>query len=326
MDNESEVVVETIEYDSPEEHLLTMNTEQGTMGTSTTRSSQSMATANKTKAIKICGFVFLISILLVMVIVALVYVESVRTNTGDKPMPSKRINCSNNTFPNYTFPNCTFPNNTFQRQDLYVSIANTEGVMIDLNVSFWCRLPKANASRISSSYGENYANSVSRAVVRHTAVLFSVSQYLGNRTGVRHHIAESLSHALSEIGNDCPSYMVRLEIGFTTTLLNVHLMAAVTLENNLQKEYQHQADEIRAETNRSVEEFLAQADNITRMAEAYKTAEVEAARVKYNESIAEARYNSSKKTMDALGIVNSTDIAMFLTLMGILDNTTYIIP
>lgn len=212
----------------------------------------------------------------------------------------------------------------FQLQELNLSVANEEGVMINIAVSFWYRLPKEDLSSIYSRYGTNYQtqlNSIARAAVRNTAVDFSVNRFLDNRSIVRDQIAENVSLSLSAMFIDCPSYTVQLnEIEFSATLLATRLNAAITLENNLKKEYEKQAAEIRAETEKLVESYSANTTVITRTAEANKTASIETAQAKYDEIIAEARGYGLASTMAALGIVNETEKARFLKLMAILDN------
>jgi len=213
----------------------------------------------------------------------------------------------------------------FQVQELNLSVANEEGVSVNIAVSFWYRLPKEDLSAIYSRYGTNYKtqlNSIARAAVRNTAVDFSVNQFLNNRSIVRDQIAENVSLALADMFIDCPAYTVQLnEIEFSATLLATHLNAAITLENNLKKEYVKTASEIRAETTRLVEEYVANTTVVTRTAEANKTAEIETAQAKYDEIIAQARGEGLARTMEELGIENQTEKARFLKLMAILDNS-----
>ena len=177
---------------------------------------------------------------------------------------------------------------------------------------------------IYSTYGTNYEtqlNSIARAAVRNTAVDFSVNQFLQNRSVVRDQIAENVSLALANMYIDCPSYTVQLnEIEFSDTLLATHLTAAITIENNYQKEYEQTATETRAETDKLVAEYAANTTIITRTAEANKTAQIETAQAEYDEIIAKARGLGIASTMEALGIVNETEKARFLKLMAILDN------
>ena len=165
-------------------------------------------------------------------------------------------------------------------------------------------------------------NSIARAAVRNTAVDFSVNEFLQNRTLVRDQIAENVSLALANMFIDCPAYTVQLnEIEFSATLLETHLNAAITLEENLQKEYIQNATEIRSITLKLVEEYTAEATIVTRTAEANKTAAIETAQAKYDEIVAEARGQGLANTMAALGIYNETEKARFLKLMAILDNS-----
>lgn len=120
---------------------------------------------------------------------------------------------------------------------------------------------------------------------------------------------------------DCPGYSVQLNsIDFSEALLTTHLNSAITLETNLLKGYQQNAQEIRAETGKLVEEYSANTTIVTRTAEADKTAEIETAEAKYDEIITEARATGMADTMHALDITLDADKARFLKLMAILDN------
>ena len=121
---------------------------------------------------------------------------------------------------------------------------------------------------------------------------------------------------------DCPAYTVQLnEIEFNAELLLTHLNAAITLENNLKKDYEQTAETIRAETEKQVEEYIANATVVTRTAEANKQAAIETAQAKYDEIIAQARGVGLANTTEALGITDPIEKARFLKLMAILDNS-----
>eukprot|EP01083_Nonionella_stella_P038749 105344_1 len=274
-----------------------------------------------------CGFVVFLT-LMIMLITSFAYVEydeyafkkSTTTNIVDK----SQVFDNGRYLWGFTQTKVVFPK-LFQRQELNLSVANTDGVMVQIAISFWYRLPKEKLSEIYSSYGTNYETqliSQSRAAVRNTAVQFQVSEFLSNRGAVRDQIATNLSLILDNMNIDCPAYTVQLnEIEFTTSLLTTHLSAAVQLENNLQREFEQNATQIRAETSKLVEEYLATTTIITRTAEANKTAAIETAQAKYDEVIAQARGEGLASTMKALGIVNETEKARFLKLMAILDNS-----
>lgn len=213
----------------------------------------------------------------------------------------------------------------FQQQELNLSVANEEGVMVNVLVSFWYRLPKENLAAIYSRYGTAYETqllSFARSAVRNTAVDFSVNEFLTNRSIVRDQIAVEVSRAIAELeGIDCPAYTVQLnEIEFTAALIQSHLNAAITLEENLLKEFEQEATEIRATTDKLVEEYSANTTIITRTAEASKTAQIETAQAQYDEIIGSARGNGMASAMSALGIEDAADKARFLKLMAVLDN------
>eukprot|EP00484_Ammonia_sp_Unknown_P026546 CAMPEP_0197031546 /NCGR_PEP_ID=MMETSP1384-20130603/10526_1 /TAXON_ID=29189 /ORGANISM="Ammonia sp." /LENGTH=279 /DNA_ID=CAMNT_0042461089 /DNA_START=118 /DNA_END=957 /DNA_ORIENTATION=+ len=263
-----------------------------------------------------------------MLITSFVYVEydeyAFKKSTTTNKVDQSQVYDNGRYLWGFNHKKVAFPK-LFQLQELNLSVSNVEGVSVNVAISFWYRLPKEDLSKIYSTYGTNYETqlvSIARAAVRNTAVIFSVNQFLNNRTIVRDQIAQNVSIALEGMNIDCPAYTVQLnEIEFSATLLATHLNAAITLENNLKKEYEKEAAGIRAETDKLVEEYTANTTIVTRTAEANKTAEIETAQAKYDEIIAEARGIGLATTMEALGIVAEAEKARFLKLMAILDNS-----
>jgi len=274
-----------------------------------------------------CGFVVFLT-LMIMLITSFVYVEydeyAFKKSTTTNKVDQSQVFDNGRYLWGFNHKKVAFPK-LFQLQELNLSVSNVEGVSVNVAISFWYRLPKEDLSKIYSTYGTNYETqlvSIARAAVRNTAVIFSVNQFLNNRTIVRDQIAQNVSIALEGMNIDCPAYTVQLnEIEFSATLLATHLNAAITLENNLKKEYEKEAAGIRAETDKLVEEYTANTTIVTRTAEANKTAEIETAQAKYDEIIAEARGIGLATTMEALGIVAEAEKARFLKLMAILDNS-----
>jgi len=271
------------------------------------------------------GIVFLTC--LIMFITSFAYVEydelcfkkSTTTNTVDQ----SEVYANGRYLWGFNYNKVSFPR-LFQSQELNLSVANQEGVMVNVLVSFWYRLPKEDLSNIYSRYGTNYETqlvSFARSAVRNTAVDFSVNQFLTNRSIIRDVMAQNVSRALAELYIDCPAYTVQLnEIEFTDAVLQKQLTAAITLEQNLLKEFEQQATEIRATTEKLVEEYQANTTFITREAEANKTAKIEIAQAQYDEIIGSARGNGMAVTMAALGITDEVDKSRFLKLMAVLDN------
>eukprot|EP01083_Nonionella_stella_P055884 147350_1 len=274
-----------------------------------------------------CGFVTFLT-MMIMLITSFVYVEydeyAFKKSTTTNKVDKSKVFDNGRYLWGFNHKKVVFPK-LFQRQELNLSVANEEGVSVVISVSFWYRLPKEDLSKIYSRYGTNYQtqlNSIARAAVRNTAVDSSVNDFLNNRPTVRDTIARNVSLALAAMYIDCPAYTVQLNgIEFSESLLTTHLNAAITLENNLQKEFQKNASQIRAETEKLVEEYLANTTVVTRTAQANKTASIATAQAKYDEIIAQARGEGLASTMEALGIQNETEKARFLKLMAILDNS-----
>jgi regulator of protease activity HflC (stomatin/prohibitin superfamily) len=215
----------------------------------------------------------------------------------------------------------------FQLVDLDLSVANKEGVSINIDMSFWYRLPKDRLSDIYSKYGTSYdtqITSVSKSIVRNTAVQFSVNDFLLKRSEIRAAMAENISLTLEDmIYIDCPEHMVQLNrIEFSASIEETHLSAAITLENNEQKEYEQNATLIREETDKMVAEYTANTTVVTRTAAANATRMTEIAEANYDQIVGEARGLGLSDTMMALGIDGDENTTQrFLKLMAILDNS-----
>jgi len=273
-----------------------------------------------------CSFVVFLT-LMIMLITSFVYVDydewafkkSTTTNTIDQ----SEVYSNGRYLWGFDHTKVTFPR-LFQKQQLSLGVANEEGVSVVIAVSFWYRLPKEHLSDIYSAYGLEYSTqlaSIARAAVRNSAVAFSVDSFLTDRSDVRALLAENLPTALAAMNIECLGYTVQLDdITFSEELLNTHLESAITLENNLKKGYEQEAQEIRAETEKLVSSLSANTTVITRTAEANKTASIETAQAKYDEIITQARGHGMADTMSALGIDAGDEKARFLKLMAVLDN------
>jgi len=273
-----------------------------------------------------CSFVVFLT-LMIMLITSFVYVEydelAFKKSTTTNKIDQSEVYSNGRYLWGFDHTKVPFPK-LFQKQELSLSVANEEGVSVTIAVSFWYRLPKEHLSDIYSAYGLEYSTqltSIARAAVRNSAVDFGVDAFLTDRAAVRALIAENLPIALAEMNIDCLGYTVQLnEITFSAELLDTHMDSAVTLENNLKIGYEQTAREIRAETERQVEEYSANTTVITRTAEANKTAMIETAQAEYDEIITQARGQGMADTMSALGITAADEKARFLKLMAILDN------
>jgi len=213
----------------------------------------------------------------------------------------------------------------FQKEELLLSVANKEGVMVNLAVSFWWRLREADLDDVYKTFGTSYRSlllSQAKSVIRNTAVDFSVNEFLGNRSLVRDQLATNVESVLDEMHISAPNNMLHLhdEVGFTDLILSTHLEAAIVLEDNLLREYSQDSTLIRTETAKRVAEYTKNITVITRGAEANKTASIATAQAQYDRIIADARGSGQAMTMDALGIESGEQKKKFLKYMAILDN------
>eukprot|EP01084_Bolivina_argentea_P104357 186865_1 len=215
----------------------------------------------------------------------------------------------------------------FQLVELSLDVSNSEGVSVEIDVSFCYKLPKDNLSDIYSKYGLNYHNQITsyaRAAVRNTAGSFSVNDFLAKRGEIATALARNISNLLAiEVFVEVPEYTVQLNnVGFSDSIITTHLSAAINLEKNEQKEYEQQAQLIVTETEKLVQEYDKNTTIILRTAEASKSARIKGAQAKYEEIIGQARGMGIATTMRTLqmDIANESVANTFLRLMSILDN------
>eukprot|EP01084_Bolivina_argentea_P308112 532673_1 len=217
----------------------------------------------------------------------------------------------------------------YQLIDLELDVSNSDGVAVGIDMSFWYKLPKENLSKIYSKYGLNYKSqmiSLTNAIVRNTAVQFSVGDFLSHRRIVAETIAKNISQSLAEnVYVDVPAYGVELRnVNFPDSIMATHLIAAIRLEENEKKEYEQEATIIRSETDKIVQQIKANTTIILRTAEANKTTKIQSANAKYDEIIGRARGIGIADTIQILtrndSRINNTVTHTFLKLMAILDN------
>jgi len=271
-----------------------------------------------------CSVVFLT--LMIMLITSFKYVEhdeyAFKKSTTSNKVDTSTVYTNGRYLWGFDQTSVVF-HSKFQHQKFSLSVANQEGVSVEVTVSFLYRLKENKLKSIYNAYGTEYEAtliSLARAAVRNSAVDFAVDQFLTDKALVRDRIAENIPAALSDMNIECPPHTVQLnEIKFSDELLRSHLSSAIKLEENLKKGYEQSAEEIRAETQKLVGAYSANTTIILRTAEALKEASIETAQAKYDEIITQARGDGLNLVIDGVGI-DDPDQAQFLKLMAILDN------
>jgi len=271
-----------------------------------------------------CSVVFLV--LMIMLITSFAYVEhneyAFKKNTTSNKVDTSKVYTNGRYLWGFNFQKVVFPK-LYQREKLTLSVANQEGVAVEITVSFLYRLEEDQLSTIYQTYGTNYETtlkSLASAAVRNSAVDFGVDTFLTDRSSIRQRLSEAIPTALADMNIECPSHGVQLNtITFTDDQLEKHLSAAITLEENEMKGFEQNASLIREDTQKTVGGFEANTTITLRTAEAEKEALIETAQAKYDEIITEARGEGLNSVIDGVGIADN-DTARFLKLMAILDN------
>ena len=223
----------------------------------------------------------------------------------------------------------SFPSK-FKLLDLELTVSTSDGVTLGIDMSFWYKIPREKISDLYSKYGTNYVSqmtSISLAIIRNTAVIFSANDFLSKRREITNVIASNISQSLAENAFiDVPVYTVKLRnVEFPEAILKTQLDAAILLEENEKKEYEQTASLIRSDTERLVQQIQANTTIIMRTAEANKTAKIASAHAQYDEIIGRSRGIGIADTIEMLTMNGTSDdidnvTNTFLKLMAILDN------
>eukprot|EP01084_Bolivina_argentea_P045126 83060_1 len=277
----------------------------------------------------VCGVVVFI-VLVILLITSFVYVEydeyAFKKSTVTNRVDQSQAYGAGRYVWGFEHTKIVFPA-LYQLVELNLSVSNEDGVSLGLEISFWYKFRQNELSKTYQKYGLNYAtqiSSIARGVVRNTAGVFDVNQFISQRSEITAVMAKNLSNALSQqVFIDVPEYAVQMNsVKFSESILSKHLLSAIRLEENEKKEYEQKAQLTRQETEKLVQQYNANTTIITRTAEAGKLAKIESARAKYEEIIGKARGVGIGTAIRGLGMdkYNETVSDTFVQLMSILDN------
>lgn len=219
----------------------------------------------------------------------------------------------------------SFPRN-YQRVDFNeLSIADSDGKELYLELSFYYRVQKQNLNKLYNQYGNNIhltVKSKTESVLKNTAPLYSTEEYLTKRDEIATIMNKNVTETLEKMWLDVETNKLSLKrVQVSENVEEKYLEAAIKVEQEEQTIYQGQADQIRAATNQLVAEYSVNNSLI------YASAVAEATRIKSDATansdllVRTARGMGMSSIITNLGMTNETTRKLFFKLMAILDNS-----
>ena len=224
-------------------------------------------------------------------------------------------------FPLYSI--VTFPS-VFIRDHFESTVFSDTGLVFDLQIEYEYAIPQNKVYDIYNEFSMNYdiiIKTNSRKTIKNAASIFSVSDFLQNRTYIEKYIAQSVSTSLFEyVGVNAPTEYFRITgIDFPSNILNNSLVSALAIQKMELQENQQQVNIIIADTNQMVSKINAEATKI--LLNSYSVANSTVSKSQYvaDNLVESARSNGIKKIVDHLQISNEL-VGEFVNVMAMMDN------
>lgn len=176
-----------------------------------------------------------------------------------------------------------------------LSITDSDGKELFLEISFYYRVQKNNLNKLYNQYGNNIhltVKSKTESVLKNTAPLYSTEDYLTKREEISFVMNKNITETLELMWLDVETNKLNLKrVQMSNNVQEKYLEAAIKVEEEEQTIYQGKADEIRAETEQFVSEYSVNSSLV------YATSIAEATRIK-----AEATANSDLLVLSLIHI------------------------
>lgn len=205
-----------------------------------------------------------------------------------------------------------------------LSVSDSDEKSFNIDASFFYKIKKGKLKELYSKFGTSYHSTIeskAQSTLKNTAPLYTIEQYLNNRTHITKVMNTNITEELHSIWIDLEEYKFFIKkITLQDTTINKYLDIAIQSQTNEQSEYEQEATAIRAETTRQVEEINTNATILT----AEATAEAERL-IAVAESQADLLTSTSRGQGIASIISNfsmdATTRLSFIKLMAIFDNS-----
>ena len=216
-----------------------------------------------------------------------------------------------------------FPRN-YQRINFEkLSVADKNQKALELDISIYYRINKSQLKNLYDRFGTAFESTIiskTQSIIKNTAPMYLIEDFLENREIIRQSMNKNVTEGLETIWIDLEDYKLQLKkVTLQETTTNKFLDIAVTSQENEQAEFSKEAEEIRAETERQVEEINTNTTIITNQAIAEADKIVAVAQSKSNLLISTARGEGIAKIIANFSL-DAVHRNKFIKYMSLIDN------
>ena len=216
-----------------------------------------------------------------------------------------------------------FPRN-YQRINFEkLSVADKNQKALELDISIYYRINKSQLKNLYDRFGTAFESTIiskTQSIIKNTAPMYLIEDFLENREIIRQSMNKNVTEGLETIWIDLEDYKLQLKkVTLQETTTNKFLDIAVTSQENEQAEFSKEAEEIRAETERQVEEINTNTTIITNQAIAEADKIVAVAQSKSNLIISTARGEGIAKIIANFSL-DAVHRNKFIKYMSLIDN------
>ncbi len=218
--------------------------------------------------------------------------------------------------------------NLYHLQETNFSIAASNGQEFGILVKFFWRPKKSELATIYRKFGTTISQQVSNranSAIKNVAPLFSINEYIQNRTTIPDTLYSSLFTELSGVGVDVPREGFHLhEIFIPQKVSEINLNNAVQTQTNVLRHNEQLAVSVRSETERLDQEIRSNTTFLILQTDAQIARLASDAKTETSKLLAEADGNGIKGMFDALNVTSDETKRLFFqffTLINVLNPT-----
>ena len=213
----------------------------------------------------------------------------------------------------------------YQRVDFdKLSVSDSEEKTFSMDVSFYYRVKKDKLEELYDKFGTSFHSTIkskAQSTIKNTAPLYSIEEYLNNRTDITTVLNNNVTDELETIWIELEDSKLQLKrITLEDTTIDKYLDIAITTQENEQETYDQTATATRAETTRQVEEINTNATLLTAQATAEYDRIIAVAEAEADLVTSTARGEGIAVVIANLSLTNPSMRKTFIKLMAILDS------
>lgn len=217
-----------------------------------------------------------------------------------------------------------FPS-TLNEVNFKSTVFSDTGLQFVMQIWSCYELPKDNIYDIYNKFSNSYdlrVQSISKKTIKNLAAIFSVNDFLKNRTYIEKVIAEGvymdLLNEMSVISP--PEYFKITDIIFPQNIIDNSLQSAIALQNNQLQENQQYVQVVSADTAKIVASINAQTDKMLQNSVAESNKIISSSKYIFDKIIDSARSEGIKIATSSIGITGSLVID-FVNVISLIDNS-----